>query len=91
MYVIFFKNGFKKDNKRLWLMANHNLIRLGLVKEITKERSEEVRDSLGGVWGRMPQAEISVQRLCFFVLSYVDVGNQSAVAIFWGYPFTSEF
>lgn len=40
----------------------------------------------------MPQAEISVQRLCFFVLNYVDVGNQSAAtAIFWGYPFTSEF
>lgn len=48
-------------------MANHNFIRLGLVKEITQERSEEVRDSLGegGGGGECPRQKFQCKGSAF--------------------------
>ena len=66
-------------------MANCNFKQgIGLVKEVTEQRSEEVRElswwTCGGGYSMQ-----KVQRLGLFVLNCTDVGGQSAgTAIFWG-------
>lgn len=83
--VIFKKNGFKKDNK-----GYHNFLRIGLVKEITEQGSEEVR-LFGVPVGDCPRQKVQCKgSTCLSHVVWM-LGISAATAIFGGYPFTPKF